>query len=278
MKRHVIYYDKMHVHIMQDGRVRLNHYRTQPKLWKSPYIWFKASLLYAVNLPTFYTPEMLEFVKTKAQSVNAIKTTTHSLNPITTPARTTLPNNTHEQPIYEIKCRKWFRWSVYFLAATAPLDYCYYWWSVYFNPSPELVKAGEAGTIVISLVMSSLIVIGCLVLMARFGDIAFYEQRVEIRRLLPFMKRHVIYYDSMHVHITRVYNSVNLSHYETPPKFWESPYTCFKADFSDVIGFHLIRKTGLNVYHHINANGLPIASNTDILEFLKTKAQSVNYR
>ena len=173
-----------------------------------------------------------------------------------TTARTILPDNTHERPVYELK-RKWFRWNVYFASTTALLINCYYWRSFYFNPSPKLVKAGEPGTtMVIFLVMSSLAIIMAIVIMAALGDIYFYDQYVEIRRFLPFMKRLVIYYDKMHVHIRQDGPAI-LNYYETPPKFWKSPYTWLKI-------------------YHSESIKLPLNCGPKIFEFLKTKAQSAN--
>jgi len=42
----------------------------QPKFWKSPYTWLKASILDVIYFPLNYDFEILEFVKTKAQSVS----------------------------------------------------------------------------------------------------------------------------------------------------------------------------------------------------------------
>ena len=97
-KRKVIYYDKMHVHIRNMGRVLLNHYETPPRFWKSPYTWLKANFIAAMNIALFANPEIQEFLKTKAQSVNAIKTSARAALPTT--MQTTLPDNTHEQPVH----------------------------------------------------------------------------------------------------------------------------------------------------------------------------------
>ena len=263
MKRYVIYYDKMHVHISNMGHVILNHYKTQPKFWKSPYIWLKANFLYIINIPPICNSEIREFVKTKAQSVNAIETLTQTK----TPTQTTLPGDTHEheQPIYELKHpfrykpqlpSRSFKCSFYFIAITFLL-LSVFMWGV---KVPELIKAGGPG-IVIELVI---VMIGQLVsimvpaVMIRSGDIYFYERYVEIHCFLPFMKRHVIYYDKMHVHISNMMGRVNLNHYETYPKLWKSPYTWLKASFFDVIYF-------------------PLNYDFEIQEFVKTKAQSVSH-
>ena len=175
-----------------------------------------------------------------------------------TTTRTTLPDSTHEQPVHELKLSKWARYLLYFMIVSLLFFGCFFWWFCYFNLSPELVKAGEPGAIaVIFLVMFSLGGIVYVASMATVGDIYFYERYVEIRRFLPFMKRLVIYYDKMHVHIGHM-GRVNLNHYETQPKFWKSPYTWLKASILDVIYF-------------------PLNYDFEILEFVKTKAQSVSY-
>ena len=101
-------------------------------------------------------------------------------------------------------------------------------------------------------------IIATAILALASGDMYFYEQRVEMRHFLPFMKRRVIYYDKMHVHIMKN-GAIALNHYATWPKFWESPYTQFKATIFDQIGFS------------------SLFCNPEIREFLKTKAQSVSH-
>jgi len=68
MKPHVIRYDEMHVYILTDdtghsGNVTLSPYRTPPKF--SDFMFKRITLF-----RRYYTPEVLEFLKTKAQSVN----------------------------------------------------------------------------------------------------------------------------------------------------------------------------------------------------------------
>ena len=260
IKRHVIYYNKMHVHIMKSGVVVLNYYETRPKFWKSPNAWFKANFLVPINIPSFSNPEIREFVKTKAQSINVIETSSRSVNPIKTPARTTLPGN--EQPIYELKhpsryqeTSRSFKCLFYFLAFIFLFGSVLIW---RVNVS-GLIKAGGP-EMVIGLVIVVIYPLACIMVLASMigsGYIYFYERYVEIRRFLPFMKRLVIYYDKMHVHIGNM-GRVTLNHYEAQPKLWKSPYIWFKANFFDVIYF-------------------PLNYDFEILEFVKTKAQSVNY-
>jgi len=106
------------------------------------------------------------------------------------------------------------------------------------------------------------------------GDIHFYERYVEIRRLLPFMKRQVIYYDMMHVHIMEGTGLVILNHYETLPRFWKSPYTWLKIYYSDSILFYFITPETELPW---KASLLLLAANLEVVEFIKTKAQSVTY-
>ena len=178
-----------------------------------------------------------------------------------TSARTTLPVNPREgqHPLHEIKRNMLSRCSVYHAAIIAPLVICFNCWLLYFEPSFVFVtEKHEMVTQLVMVVMSSLAGIVWVAMAARVGDIYFYECYVEIRRILPFMKRKVIYYDKMHVHITKKEGLVSLNNYRTPPKFLESPYTWLKANFSDVIGFSIV-------------------GNTEVLEFVKTKAQSVKH-
>jgi len=246
MKRSVIYYDKMHVHIKQNGRVLLNHYETPPRFWKSPYTWFKANFIAAMNITLFANPEILQFIETKAQSVNTIKTTARATLPTT--MRTT---NTHEQPVYELKPRE-LRYGAYYLALIFLLLSCYMWGV----EVPKLMKVGGL-EMLIKLVMSVIFLPAGILMISILGDIYFYDRYVEIRRFFPFMKRYVIYYDEMHVRIMQN-GGVNLSPYRTPPKLLESPYTWFKANTSDFIG-------------------LTRYCTPEILEFVKTKAQSVSH-
>jgi len=202
--------------------------------------------------------------------------------------RTTLPNNPYEHPVYEVKRSIFFKWSVYFAVATVPAITCYLWWFLYFNlPLQYIIEPGQKiGTLVL-LVMVSLICILWIAIVAALGDVYFYEGHVEIRRFLPFMKRQVIYYEKMHVHMptpmhTEYYEKMDihmplpmyidwtprpvpvvLNHYETSPKLWKSPYAWLKAYHSESIGFSLA--------------SLSITSNPEVMEFLKKKAKSVNY-
>ena len=259
MKRKAIYYEEMHVHIKLGSFVTLNHYGTQPKFWESPNAWFKAYFSENINLPLTYTPEILEFLKTKALSVNNIKT----------PMRTTLPDNTHEQPVYEVKhshtlqSKLFIKYGFYFLATILLLVNVFMWKTDAFT---KLIGGAGGLGMAIRLVMMalfSLLSIFVLAIMATPGDIYFYERYVEIRRILPFMKRYVIYYDKMHVHIVEGTSFVILNHYETLPKFWKSPYTWLKAIYFANIG---LANTRFTLFY-----------DPKILEFVKTKAQSVTY-
>jgi len=187
-----------------------------------------------------------------------------------TPARTILPDNPHERPVHEVKHKKW---SFYFVVTVVIVVFCDYWWFFDFNPPPAHTTKVEMLDV---LIMYSMACVLYLAIMARAGDIYFYERHVEIRRFLPFIKRYIIYYDKMHVRIikkkglARYYDKINFSfnskdglvylkQYEALPKFWKSPYMWLKIATSESISFSSI-------------------SNPEILEFVKTKAQSVNYR
>jgi len=254
VKRHVIYYDEMHVHIVKKkGHVRLNHYRTLPKFWESPHTWLKANFLDAINLPLNCDPKILEFVQTKALSVNTIKT----------PPGTTLSGNPHEQSVYELEQNKWLRWFAYYVLI--PLN-AFLWWIISL---PDLIKEGTFA-IVIVLTMPVIILllsIICVVMISKHGDVYFYERHVETRGLFPFSKQKIIYYDKMHVHILKhpdwngMLESIVFSYYKTPPKFWKSPYIWLKAKFSE------------NIVLLFTYNRDP-----EIMEFIKAKAQSINYR
>jgi len=146
-------------------------------------------------------------------------------------------DNTHEQPIHELKRSRWDKIGAYFFAFV-------------------LLFAGSLVTWV-TLIISFL---GGLYLVRTFGDIYFYEGYVERRCIFPFMKPDIIYYEEMSAHFD-VMDSVYLSHYETWPKFWKSPYTWLKAKSYDsiLIGYYSRYYT------------------PEILEFIKTKARSVSY-
>jgi len=179
-----------------------------------------------------------------------------------TTTRTTLPDSTHERPIHEVKWSKWYLYlsSFGFVILSWPI--------VYFVFSYPTLEEDLVIRMAIYLPVYIMFVAG---MALQFRDIYFYERHVEMRRFLTFMKRRVIYYDDMHVHImtygefARQGGTVNLSHYETWPCFWESPYAWFKANTYDLICFPR-----------------PISfprpyCTPEILEFLKTKAQSVSY-
>ena len=165
-----------------------------------------------------------------------------------TTERTTLPDKTHEQPVYELKLS---RWLVYFGAVLLLLCNGFLWWLV---PFPELIKERALGTLII-LVMLTLACIMSILMTPTYGDLYFYERHVETGSFLPFVKRKTIYYDKMHLYV-RKDGIVILSHFEARPKF--CPYTRLRA------------------YHSESIN-LPRTYDPEILEFVKTKAQSVNY-
>ena len=186
-----------------------------------------------------------------------------------TTTRTTLPDNTHEQPIYEVKhshtlqSKLFIKYGFYFLATILLLVNVFMWKTDAFT---KLIGGAGGLGMAIRLVMMalfSLLSIFVLAIMATPGDIYFYERYVEIRRILPFMKRYVIYYDKMHVHIVEGTSFVILNHYETLPKFWKSPYTWLKAIYFANIG---LANTRFTLFY-----------DPKILEFVKTKAQSVTY-
>ena len=166
-----------------------------------------------------------------------------------TPVRMTLPGNTHERPVHELKYGIISRCFVYGVIVLPLFVNCYLWWAL----------SRKTGEVIIMLAMISLGCILWVVVMSALGDIYFYEQYVEIRRLLPFIKGHVIYYDNMHVRINDPGGGVTLQHYQIPTKFWKSPYTWFKA----------------NCFEVINIPRLLHVPETE--EFVKPKARSVEY-
>ena len=169
-----------------------------------------------------------------------------------TTERTTLPINPHEQPIHKMEGNKLFIGVLITLMAVVS---CFYWYAVWFIPLPDPVTKEEMFEV---LTISSLIGSLCIAaVIISEVDIYFYEQYVERRPLLPFMKRRVVYYDKMHVHIMKD-GGVILNHYKTPPKFLESPYTWFKANVFDFIS--------------LSSGSCP----PEIWAFVKIKAQSVS--
>ena len=192
-----------------------------------------------------------------------------------TPARTTLPNNPRERQVHILKRSIIYGCILSCLVVYLTFTTCRGWWVFCFNPPLEYVIKEE---MLAELVMSS---IGYILLLASaitVGDIYFYERYVEIRCLLPFMKRKVIYYDMMHVHIMERPGFVALNHYETPPKFWNTPYTWLKTYYSDSIYFYFVRTTPPETWLPPGFSLLLLESNPETLEFAKTKAQSVSYR
>ena len=115
-----------------------------------------------------------------------------------TPARTTLPDNPYEQPVYEMKRSIFFGWGIYFAAATVPIINCYLWWLLCFDPLTRFTA--QPGALAV-LVAVSLVCVLWVAIMIAAGDVYFYERYVEIRRFLPFMKQRIIYYDKMYIHI-----------------------------------------------------------------------------
>jgi len=182
-----------------------------------------------------------------------------------TSARTTLPINSRERQVHALKHSIIYGcifYCTFVLSVYKTLLECWYLWILF------LTKGIMLG---ISLMPFILI----LAPMIPVGDIHFYERYVEIRRLLPFMKRQVIYYDMMHVHIMEGTGLVILNHYETLPRFWKSPYTWLKIYYSDSILFYFIHTPKTHpprLFHR-----LLLVSNPEIMEFIKTKAQSVTY-
>ena len=193
------------------------------------------------------------------------------VNTMKTPARTTLPINPRERQVHTLKhsiiygCVFYF---VFVLFVYKALIQCWDWWLFCFN-SPAMVRPLEAH------VAYSMILILILAPMIPVGDIHFYERYVEIRRFLPFMKRQVIYYDMMYVHIMEGTGLVILNHYETLPRFWKSPYTWLKIYYSDSILFYFIHTPNTRPPRVFDY--LLLYSNSEIMEFLKTKTQSVSY-
>jgi len=174
-----------------------------------------------------------------------------------TTAQTTLPDNTHGRPIHEVKWSKWqyYLLSFFFVLFSWPIVCVVFFY--FMNPTVEVRMVNY-------LLVYIIFISGTAYHLLIIGDIYFYERHVEMRRFLT-LKKKVIYYDEIHVHImtsgeyAMEGGTVTLSHYKTLPKFLKSPYTWFKVTTSEFISF-------------------PRADCTpEILEFLKTKAQSVNY-
>ena len=163
-------------------------------------------------------------------------------------------DNTRELPIHELKRSKWYRYLFYFFAF-CPIVYVF---TDFMNPTVE--KLG------IYLLYLPAHIIMVAVEAFQQGDIYFYERYVEIHYLLPFMKPYVMYYDKMHIHISKdvAYGQDHLciSHYRTTPNFFESKFT-----------FEFIIKPP----DYISLSSPYYCYTPEILEFLKTKAQSVNY-
>ena len=156
-----------------------------------------------------------------------------------TTTQTILPDNNHEhkQPIYEVKRSRGVKIYAYFVAFI--LLFTYFYWG---------------GGLILW--------ISGAILLASVRDIYFYEGYVETRSLLPsFMNREVISYDKMHVHIYKRHDRIRLNHYETLPKLWESPYAWLKTKF----------------YPSILLACSPRYCTPEMLEFIKTKAQSISY-
>ena len=175
-----------------------------------------------------------------------------------------MPDNAHEQPIYVLKypsrqnaqmTSSEFRCIFCFLAAMF-LFLSFIMWRV---KVPEFIEAGglEMAIGLVISVISPLAFIMILVGASAAWDAYFYGQYVEIQRLLPFMERHVMYYDKMHAHVS-IMDHILLNHYETRPKFWKSPYTWLKANLLYVIY-------------------IPNFCDPEIQEFAKAKAQSVSH-
>ena len=191
-----------------------------------------------------------------------------------TPARTILPDNPHERPVHEVKRGIIYRCYIYCLIIFGPFFIYEVLWEHYFKLTSGLIKKP-----VLEITVMAILSIGAILWvleMVRAGDIYFYERYVEIRRFLPFMKRKIIYYDQIHVRIikkegldkywdklrlpiSRYDGRVYLDQHKTLPKFWKSPYAWLEIATSESIRFSAI-------------------SNPEILEFVKTKAQSVDYR
>ena len=250
MKRRILYYDKIHLHTMKSNDtpriVNLSYYETPPKFRKSLPTWSKthsSDIVFVLDINDIDTnAKILEFLKIKVQSVNSFSRNNHAgkqykagyRNAMETSARTELPVDPCEEPVHEVVCHR-------FLLG--------------FLISISLALVLDLGLLSV--------IIPCIVMPIIGTNIYFYEQYVEARPVLQFVKRRVLYYDKMHVHIMKnrfdTHYIVNLSYYETPPKFWKSPYAWLKASPSGAINFKL-----------------DVDGNTKILEFVKTKAKSVN--
>ena len=183
-----------------------------------------------------------------------------------TPERTTLPDNTHEQPIYEVKWwNKWYKYWLSFIFVISSLPILAPVFFYFINPTIAINLLSCLKHPILAMIYLLLCIRGVATTVLEIGDVYFYERHVEIRLFFPFMKRRVIYYDDMHVFvlgygdlITMAECTVYLSHHKMSPKFWKSPYAWFKANYYDYICFPRTDCT------------------PEILEFLKTKAQSVN--
>ena len=191
-----------------------------------------------------------------------------------TPARTTLPDNPHERPVNEVKRGIIYRCYTYCLIIFGPFFIYEVLWEHYFKLTSGLIKKP-----VLEITVMAILSIGAILWvlrMARSVDIYFYDRYVEIRCFLPFMKRKVIYYDQIHVRIIkkegldkywdklrfrnrRQDGLVHLDQYKTLPNPLKSPYAWLEIATSESASFSAI-------------------SNPEILEFVKTKAQSVDYR
>ena len=184
-----------------------------------------------------------------------------------TPARTTLPVNPRERQVHALKHGIFYRFAFYAffcLFVCGVFSLCWDCWIFYSNPpAPE-------GTFL--LVVGLMTCILYLALMIPVGDIYFYERYVEIRYLLPFMKRQVIYYDKMHVHITEGLDIVTLNHSLIFPNCADAPCTWLRTYCSEGIYFYLFNNQPVQRFYH-----LLLEADPEILEFVKTKAQSVNY-
>ena len=132
-----------------------------------------------------------------------------------TPERTILPDNTHEQLIYELELIRWHDY--YALAVMLLFLNGLSWWLIPFS---QLIKERVLVIVIVLVTLTAFLLafIMWVVMMSTLGDIYFYERRGEMHSLLQFMKRKVIYYDKMHVHIGNM-GRVTLNHYETYPKF-----------------------------------------------------------
>jgi len=183
-----------------------------------------------------------------------------------TTERTTLPDNTHERPIHEVKRSKWYKYwlSFVFVIVLWPIVGPVFSYSM--NNPIKAIYFLSYFTHPIIVIYLLLCIIGVATTALHTADVYFYERYVEMRCFFPFIKRRVMYYDDMHVRVmeygdfaTMVHPFVRLSHYRTLPKFLKSPYAWFKMNISGSIYFPLQFWT-------------PV-----LLEFLKIKAQSVSY-